>query len=629
MGKGRLLIETTVAQEALPLEGVFVRVFSDNYNFNQIYSTNAEGKVGLIELPAPDRSLSLDQSNEEMPYSVINVELIKNDYTERLIYDVQVFDGETSLLQIEMMPNEENVVPNETTVIPRALLMDEDVLRPEAPILRDTFTLLDQVPVSLRILHPVIIPEKIRVHLGRPSSSARNVSVSFIDYIKNVASSEIYPTWPKESLRANILAQISLALNRVYTEWYSSQGYNFDITNSTAYDQYYVHGRNIFESVSEVVDDIFNNYIRKINTIDPYYAEYCDGKQATCPGMKQWGTVDLANRGYNSYEILRHYYGNDIEIAQTDRIEGIAGSYPGMALRRGTRSDSVAIIQNQLNRIAINYPNITPIYPVDGVFGEQTENSVKIFQRQFNLTADGIVGNATWYKINYIYVAVKKLAELGSEGIVDREIGEYPGFSIRRGDRNVYVQEIQFFLQSITEFTDEIPSIKIDGNFGKSTEAAVIAFQRWVGIPADGIVGRVTWNRLVSVYKNIQNVSPPTVTPLPYPGTALRVGSRGEDVRLVQEALNQVNGNNALSVDGIFGSATERAVRNFQSQNGLSVDGVVGNATWTALFAQFAAVQRILPIAYSEENFKLYDFIFSNYNNLIYNIQNANYNLGD
>ncbi len=629
MGVGKLLIETTIAQEALPLEGVYVRVFSDNYDIDQTYVTDAEGKIDTIELSAPDRSKSLDQTNTEIPYSVINVELFKEEYTERLIYDVQIFDGETSILKIEMMPNEINVVPNETIVIPQALLLGENVTRSASPRLRETFTLDDIIPVSIRILHPVVIPDKIRVHLGRPSSSAKNVSVSFIDYIKNVASSEIYPTWPRESLRANILAQISLALNRVYTEWYPSQGYNFDITNSTAYDQYYVHGRNIFESISEIVDDIFNNYIRKVNTIDPYYAEYCDGKQVTCPGMKQWGTVDLANRGYNAYEILRTYYGNDIEIVQTDRIEGIAGSYPGMALRRGTRSDSVAIIQNQLNRIAINYPNITPIYPVDGIFGIQTENSVKAFQRQFNLSVDGIVGNATWYKINYIYVAVKKLAELGSEGIINRVIGDYPGFSIRRGDRSVYTQEIQFFLSTISEFTDAIPSIKIDGNFGKSTEAAVIAFQRWVGITADGIVGRVTWNRLVSVYRNIQNVTPPSAQPLPYPGTALRYGSRGEDVRLVQQALNQINGNTALSVDGIFGSATENAVRRFQSANGLAVDGVVGNATWTALFSQFAAIQNELPIAYSNENFKLYDFIFSNYNNLIYNIQNANYNLGD
>lgn len=629
MGVGRLLIETTVAREALPLEGVFVRVFSDNYDFDQTYLTNPEGKVEIIDLPSPDRSLSLDQANNLMPYSVINVELTKDEYTERLVYDVQIFDGETSLLQIEMMPNEINVAPNEMVVIPQALLLDEDVLRSSAPNLGETFTLDNINPVSIRILHPVVIPETIRVHLGRPAASASNVSVSFIDYIKNVASSEIYPTWPKESLRANILAQISLALNRIYTEWYPSQGYNFDITNSTAYDQYYVHGRNIFESISEIVDDIFNNYIRRVNTIDPYYAEYCDGKQVTCPGMKQWGTVDLANSGYNAYEILKFYYGDSIEIVQTDRIEGIAGSYPGMSLRRGTRSDSVAIIQNQLNRISINYPNITPIYPVDGVFGEQTENSVKIFQKQFNLTADGIVGNATWYKINYIYVAVKKLAELGSEGIVDREIGDYPGFSIRRGDRSVYSQEIQFFLSIISNFTDEIPSVKIDGNFGKSTEAAVIAFQRWIGITADGIVGRVTWDRLVSVYRNIQNIVPPSAQPLPYPGTALRYGSRGEDVRLVQDALNKVNGNCALTTDGIFGAATEEAVRNFQAANGLVVDGVVGNATWTALFSQVAAMQSELPIAYSEENFKLYDFIFSNYNNLIYNIQNENYNLGD
>ncbi|MBR5005281.1 MAG: peptidoglycan-binding protein, partial [Erysipelotrichaceae bacterium] len=336
------------------------------------------------------------------------------------------------------------------------------------------------------MLNYPIIPKYVTVHLGRPTASASNVTVSFRDYIKNVASSEIYPTWPEQSLRANIYCQISLVMNRVYTEWYRSKGYSFDITNSTAFDQYYVHNRNIFENISRIVDEIFNTYIRKLGTINPYYAEYCDGRQVWCNGLKQWGTVDLANKGYNAFEILKYYYGSDIELITTNRIEGVSGSYPGYSLKRGMRSDAVATIQAQLNRIAVNYPIIPVIYPVDGIFGAQTEAAVKAFQKQFNLAQDGIVGNSTWYKISYIYVAVKKLAELSSEGVQAGLDFEYPGTPLREGTRSIKVQEIQFFLNKIALFTTRVPSIKIDSYFGSGTKAAVIAFQRLAGLTPDG-----------------------------------------------------------------------------------------------------------------------------------------------
>lgn len=302
------------------------------------------------------------------------------------------------------------------------------------------------------------------------------------------------PTWPEQALRANIHAQISLALNRVYTEWYRSKGYNFQITSSTSYDQYYVHGRNIFEVMSRITDDIFNTYVRRIGTIDPYYTEYCDGKTVSCPGMKQWGTVTLANQGRNALSILQYYYGNNIEIVRTNNIQAIPESYPGTPLRLGSTGNAVRTIQRQLNRIARNYPFFGTL-EVDGVFGASTEAVVKKFQKQFSLAQDGVVGRDTWYKISYIYVAVKKLAELSSEGEAatgNLVAGQWPGTLLRVGSRGDDVEQIQFWLNAVAEFVDTIPTVTVDGIFGQATDRAVRAFQQHFGLTVDGIVGQAT-----------------------------------------------------------------------------------------------------------------------------------------
>ncbi len=622
MSQGKLQIITTTASKALPLEGVSLSVFDPVTEKVYELTTDAEGYAEAILIDAPDRALSLDASYEGIPYSKVDLTALKEGFQQISIFGIQIFAQETALMELDMTPIAESQF--RTTIIE---IPDNQLVR---TMQRSSNDHAEEDLMTFVLDYP-IIPKTITVHLGRPTASAQNVTVTFKDYIKNVASSEIYPTWPVQSLRANIYCQISLALNRVYTEWYRSKGYSFDITNSTAYDQYFVYGRNIFESVSVIVDEIFNEYIRKKNTINPYYAEYCDGRTVWCNGLKQWGTVYLANNGNNAFEILTYYYGEDIEIVSTDRIEGVAGSFPGMNLKEGVRSDAVAVIQNQLNRIAVNYPNIPTIYPVDGIFGPQTKAAVITFQKQFNLTADGIVGSATWYQISYIYVAVKKLAELTSEGIEDRLQYEYPGTPIRQGDRNVYVQEIQFFLQKISLFTSAVPSVKIDSSFGSSTKAAVMAFQRLAGLSADGIVGPATWNALVKAYRDTLNVAVPDQTLMPaYPGTALRIGSTGENVRIVQNALNVINqaeGNLSLiAVDGIYGNATAQAVRNFQSRNGLSVDGVVGPATWNALRNQYTAV-RANPIAFSAINYELFEMLYRNYTSLMYNIDNEEKNL--
>lgn len=400
--------------------------------------------------------------------------------------------------------------------------------------------------------------------------------------------------WPEQALRANIHAQISLALNRIYTEWYPSKGYSFNITNSTSYDQYYVQGREVFEVMQRITDDIFNTYVRRQGNIDPYYTEYCDGKQVTCKGMKQWGTVSLAEQGKNALQILQYYYGSDIEIVRTNRIQAIPESYPGTPLRRGSTGTAVRTLQRQLNRIAQDYPSFGTLN-VDGVFGAATEEVVKKFQKQFSLTQDGVVGRSTWYKISYIYVAVKKLAELSSEGVQNDGSpidGVYPGTSLRVGSTGAAVEQIQFWLSELAQFDDSIPAPAVDGIFGSGTENAVRAFQSYFGLTVDGVIGPATWNLLYEVYTDVANdLLLPNQRPGVYPGSPLRQGSTGTAVREIQYYLYLLsayyNSIPPIAFDGIFGPATTEAVKAYQQLFGLTVDGIVGPATWNSIYAQY------------------------------------------
>ena len=449
------------------------------------------------------------------------------------------------------------------------------------------------------------IPRTITVHLGAPSdTSAENVTVPFPDYIKNVASSEIYPTWPESALRANIYAQISYALNRIYTEWYPSRGYNFDITNTTQFDQAFVRGRDIFENISEIVDEIFNSYVRRQGSIEPYFTQFCNGTTTTCPGLSQWGTVELANQGLTPYEILQTYYGEDIDIVQNAPVRTGTPSYPGVALRFGDVGNDVQLKQAQLNRISRNYPAIPKIYPVDGIFGPSTEDAVREFQRIFGLTVDGIIGNATWYRIAYLYTSVKRLAELESEGIAIGDLPQQYARLLRRGDEGDDVRVIQYYLAVIAAFYDTVPTVDISGTFDEATENAVIAFQRVFGLTPDGIVGRDTWRDLNRTYRGIEESleSNPNATIL-YPGTALQVGSQGADVETLQEYLSFIADTYTtipkVPVTGVFGNQTLAAVTAFQTRFGLEpANGVVGFSTWTRI----AEVYEDLSSGYNKQD---------------------------
>ena len=261
------------------------------------------------------------------------------------------------------------------------------------------------------------IPSTITVHLGRPDEAAENVTVSFPDYVKNVVSSEIYPTWPEAAIRANTYAIVTFALNRIYTEWYRARGYPFDITSSTQFDQKFIYGREVFENVSQIVDELFNSYIRRQGSVEPLFSAFCNGTTSTCDGLSQWGTVTLANQGKTPYEILQYYYGDNIEIVRNVPVMTNTPSYPGFVLELGYSGDPVRTIQVQLNRISRNFPAIPKIGDVSGDFDYLTEDAVRVFQQVFGLPQTGMVDEATWYQIAYIYISVKNLAELNSEGV--------------------------------------------------------------------------------------------------------------------------------------------------------------------------------------------------------------------
>lgn len=438
------------------------------------------------------------------------------------------------------------------------------------------------------------IPENITVHLGTPSSNAQNVTLTFPNYIKNVASSEIFPTWPEAALRANIYVQISFALNRVYTEWYRSRGYNFDITNSTQYDQAFVYGRDIFGNISRIVDEIFNNYVVRRGNVEPLFTAFCNGTTVTCSGLSQWGTVTLANRGYTPYEILQYYYGNDIDIVYNAPISPNIPSYPGTPFGFGSTGNEVRTIQVELNRIGVNYPAIPKIVPANGIYGEGTVEAVRVFQGVFGLAQTGIVNKSTWYQIKYIFTAVKGLSELTSEGLTEDEVENILGESLRQGDYGQRVRIVQYFLNVIAYFNPEIPSVYSDGVFNSEMDAQVRAFERFYGLNPDGVVDFRTWQLINEIYRNIRDNLPEGYagsTAALYPGYNLTPGMRNDDVREFQTYLRVIGQNIAsipiIEVTGYYGPETERAVMTFQRLYGIDPTGNVGALTWDTVAKEY------------------------------------------
>ena len=444
-----------------------------------------------------------------------------------------------------------------------------------------------------------VIPENITVHLGTPGSNAQNVTVNFIDYIKNVASSEIYPTWPESALRANIYAIISFALNRIYTEWYPARGYNFDITNSTQFDQAFVPNREIYDNISAIVDEIFNDYVVRQGTIQPLFTAFCNGTTSQCAGLSQWGTVSLAEQGFTPYRILQNYYGNDINIVENAPVGDSGESYPGVPLETGDRGNNVQILQIQLNRIRQNYPAIPEITNPNGTFGIETENAVRKFQEIFSLPQTGVVDKSTWYKIKQYYNGVKSLAELASEGITLEEATVPFSTQLAQGNSGIDVRTLQYYLSIIAYFNSDLEPVPLGGIYDAATVAAVERFQEFYGLPVTGIVDNDTWNVIDRIYTE-------TVAALPegyqgnnaklYPGYFLTKGMRGQNITDLQTYLNLIGRNipevPEVPVTGYFGDQTENAVRVFQQLFGIPVSGDVGPVTWYQIALQYDFLNR-------------------------------------
>ncbi len=442
-----------------------------------------------------------------------------------------------------------------------------------------------------------VIPQNITVHLGSPGSTAQNVTVPFADYIKNVASSEIYPTWPESALRANIYAITTFALNRIYTEWYPSRGYDFDITNSTQFDQAFSPDREVFENISLIVDDIFNDYVVRQGFIQPLFTAFCNGTTSTCEGLSQWGTVPLAEEGLTPFEILTRFYGNDIGIVENAPVAFTEESYPGAPLRIGSAGNNVRTIQVQLNRIGKNYPAIPDIADPDGIFGTDTEAAVRKFQEIFNLNQTGEVDKSTWYSIKRYYAGVKGLAELAAEGITLEEASLPFDDVVSEGMSGIPVRTVQYYLSIIAYFNQNLEPVPISGYFDSSTVAAVERFQNYYGLEPTGIVDNDTWNTISRIYTE-------TVNSLPegyqgdnaklYPGYFLTFGMRNQNVTDLQTYLSaiaqNINAIPSVSVTGYYGEQTENAVSEFQRLYGIPVSGAVGPVTWYQIAREYDAL---------------------------------------
>ena len=406
--RGQLQIHVTTERGFFPIKDASIRL-SYTGNPTEIIeelSTDISGQTAAVELPAPPLEYSMEPS-EFQPYSEYTIQVNASGYRPINISGISVLPDKTSIQNVRMEtatvenPLERNIVITANTLYgnfpPK---IPEDEIKP--------MTESGEI-----VLSRVVIPEYVIVHDGPPSdSSANDYYVRYRDYIKNVASSEIYATWPDAALRANILAIMSFTLNRVYTEWYRNKGYDFTITSSTAFDHKFVYGRNIFSNISNIVDEMFNSYLSRPNVRQPILTQYCDGQRVSCPNwLTQWGSKYLADQGYSTIEILRYYYGSSMYINTADEISGVPAAWPGSNLEVGSTGDKVRMLQEQLNRIARNYPAL-PTIAVDGIYGSATKAAVEKFQSIFGLPVTGIVDFRTWYRISEIYVAVSRIAEL-------------------------------------------------------------------------------------------------------------------------------------------------------------------------------------------------------------------------
>lgn len=406
--QGRIRFEVNSALGRIPVANAHISISYTGGGSGVLeeVDTDANGMTEDISLDAPPLEYSMEPTDNQ-PYAEYNIRITAPGYEERFFSGVQIFSNETAIQFAAMQPTEGTQEDYNPTVISGHTLWEE--FPPKIPE--------EEIKPTNEsgeiVLNQVVVPEYIVVHDGAPTdSTAENYYIRYKDYIKNVASCEIYSTWPEACIEANVLAIMSFTLNRVYTEWYRNKGYSFTITSSTAYDHKWVYGKSSYESIDAVVDRLYTSYLSRPNVKQPILTQYCDGKRVTCPNwMSQWGSKYLADKNYSAIQILKNYYGDTIYINNATAVSGVPLSWPGDSLQNGSSGDAVRTIQEQLNRISNNYPAI-PKIAVDGIYGPRTEEAVKVFQKVFKLPQTGVVDYRTWYKISEIYVGVTRIAEL-------------------------------------------------------------------------------------------------------------------------------------------------------------------------------------------------------------------------
>ena len=614
MEKGYLVFEISKDNGATPVSNAQIKIVSiDGREVNKILGVNEDGKSDKIEIYTKDSSLTFDKSNECIPYTEVDAEVrFENDKIVE-IKVIQVYSDITSVQELKFdsrdsfrkhhkdkkskSKKEHICFKNEA---PCVLKSNENDVKIKSGLLKDDKGIKPVVKVE-----DLSIPEFITIHLGEPNENGEIITVPFVDYIKNVVCSTIYPTWNDEAIKANVYAIVSLSLNRIYTNWYRSKGYGFEITSSPSYDQMYVKGRNLFRNVCNIVDDIFDKCIKVNGFHQPFLAK-CDNVTSDYRVLSRWGSFRLAEDGMDALNILKKYFGDNIELIEVPNIECIIKKYPDRELHQGSYGKDVKFLQKALNLIGSKYQGISKISDITGNFGEQTEKAVRDFQKIFNLKVDGIVGKKTWKKICLVYSLIKRL--FGDYN--DVEEGAINNVSLRFGNEGPLVKELQHDLNDILKYTSWHEKLEEDGIFGEKTKKSVEDFQKIFGLIVDGIVGKDTSSRIKYVKKNIKSLQDfiknsldknkrddkgscshenrnedkkfEAILPIKY-------GDKGKHIEKLQELFNTVskyyNFLDTLVKDGIFGPNMERFIKNFQRRFGLIVDGIVGNETLTKLKA--------------------------------------------
>lgn len=615
MQKGYLIFELKKDNGVTPVSNAQVKIISiDGRDVNRLLNVNQDGKTNEIEIYTKDSNLTFDKSNKDIPYTKVNAEVRFED--DKIIYidGIQVYSNTTSIQEIKL-DNRKNDF--KFTRDKKGKSKKEHIhFKNEPPcIFKDDEVKLnnisnddDKIIKSIVKKNKIFIPEFITISIGELGCDGEIITIPFIDYIKNVSCSCVYPTWREEAIKANVYSIISFALNRIYTDWYRSKGYGFEITSSSKNDQMYVKGRNLFRNVCDIVDEVFDSCI-KISGIDQPFLSRCYNLTNIERRLSRWGSLDLAEDGLDALEILKKYFGENIEITKVRDVGGIVKKYPNTELSINSKGDDVKFIQRALNFIGSRYTGITKIPEEDGVFGKYTERAVMDFQKIFNLNVDGIVGNKTWNKISLLYALTKKIFGSGSDDF------EYNSNFLKIGSEGQEVKNVQKSLNSILGNYKFFNNLEEDGYFGKKTENAVKKFQEIFGLVVDGVVGKNTYDRIKYVEKNINNLKSFIDKQLNNISVKnknedarivlseediiipIKFGDSGENVKQLQVELNNLSNYygflSKVAEDGMFGNKTYEMVRKFQEKFSLLQDGIFGIESLKKLIALNRALKEL------------------------------------